>query len=140
MLYQTPLVSIRNLAGVHGTSPSAAILSIPGWPHCDGRHTSCLSSAAAEILGAFPGKLRSCATAGVRLFSVDTLKPSKRSCPRRCEDLGHAEPNGTYHQYSGVLGIDPQMYAKTEQKGKLSEIPTNHDPRFAPAIHPTCET
>ena len=27
-----------------------------------------------------------------------------------------------------------------EREGKLSEIPTNHNPKFAPVIHPTLET
>lgn len=39
-----------------------------------------------------------------------------------------------------VGGIDPALYAKAEKEGKTAEIPTNHNPRFAPAIHPTLET
>lgn len=39
-----------------------------------------------------------------------------------------------------VGGIDEQLYAKALEEGKLSEIPTNHNPRFAPVIHPTLET
>ncbi|TAM82151.1 MAG: amidohydrolase [Acidobacteria bacterium] len=38
-----------------------------------------------------------------------------------------------------VGGTDPDLYAKAEQAGKLAEIPTNHNPRFAPVIHPTLE-
>jgi metal-dependent amidase/aminoacylase/carboxypeptidase family protein len=37
-------------------------------------------------------------------------------------------------------GIDEGAYAKAQAAGKLAEIPTNHNPRFAPAIHPTLET
>jgi hippurate hydrolase len=39
-----------------------------------------------------------------------------------------------------VGGIDPAMYSNAEKEGKLGEIPTNHNPRFAPVIHPTLET
>jgi amidohydrolase len=39
-----------------------------------------------------------------------------------------------------IGGIDAETYAKAEREGKLSEIPTNHNPRFAPVIHPTLET
>jgi amidohydrolase len=39
-----------------------------------------------------------------------------------------------------IGGTDPETYAKAEKQGKLTEIPTNHNPRFAPVIHPTLET
>jgi amidohydrolase len=39
-----------------------------------------------------------------------------------------------------IGGIDPDIYAKAEREGRLSELPTNHNPRFAPVIHPTLET
>jgi hippurate hydrolase len=35
---------------------------------------------------------------------------------------------------------DPDRYAKAKAAGKLNEIPTNHNPAFAPVIHPTLET
>ena len=35
---------------------------------------------------------------------------------------------------------DPALYAKAKAAGKLNEIPTNHNPAFAPVIHPTLET
>ena len=37
-------------------------------------------------------------------------------------------------------GTDPQLYAKAKAAATLDEIPTNHNPRFAPVIHPTLET
>ena len=37
-------------------------------------------------------------------------------------------------------GVDPDMYAKAKKEGRIGEIPTNHNPRFAPVIHPTLET
>ena len=39
-----------------------------------------------------------------------------------------------------VGGTDPEVYEKAKQAGKVGEIPTNHNPRFAPVIHPTLET
>jgi hippurate hydrolase len=39
-----------------------------------------------------------------------------------------------------IGGVDPDTYAKAEREGRLSEIPTNHNPKFAPVIHPTLET
>ena len=39
-----------------------------------------------------------------------------------------------------VGSTDPDLYAKAEKEGKIDEIPTNHNPGFAPVIHPTLET
>jgi hippurate hydrolase len=39
-----------------------------------------------------------------------------------------------------VGGTDPDIYAKAKKDGKVGGIPTNHNPRFAPVIHPTLET
>src|SRR3954451_5666332 len=39
-----------------------------------------------------------------------------------------------------VGGTDPAVYAKAKGAGTLNELPTNHNPRFAPVIHPTLET
>jgi hippurate hydrolase len=39
-----------------------------------------------------------------------------------------------------VGGTDPELYAKAKADGRLGELPTNHNPRFAPVIHPTLET
>ncbi len=38
-----------------------------------------------------------------------------------------------------VGGTDHDMYAKAKKEGRIGEIPTNHNPRFAPVIHPTLE-
>ena len=38
-----------------------------------------------------------------------------------------------------VGGTDPAVYAKAQKEGKLGDIPTNHNPRFAPVLHPTLE-
>ena len=39
-----------------------------------------------------------------------------------------------------IGGVDPDTYAKAKREGRLSELPTNHNPKFAPVIHPTLET
>jgi amidohydrolase len=39
-----------------------------------------------------------------------------------------------------VGGTDPDRYAKAKEAGRLNETPTNHNPRFAPIIHPTLQT
>jgi amidohydrolase len=39
-----------------------------------------------------------------------------------------------------IGGTDPETYAKAKEAGRLNELPTNHNPRFLPAIHPTLET
>jgi len=39
-----------------------------------------------------------------------------------------------------VGGIDPDIYAKARQSGKLDELPANHAPDFAPVLHPTLRT
>jgi len=38
-----------------------------------------------------------------------------------------------------VGGTDADVYAKAQKEGKIGDIPTNHNPRFAPAIHPTLQ-
>ena len=39
-----------------------------------------------------------------------------------------------------IGGINPDTYAEAEREDRLSELPTNHNPKFAPVIHPTLET
>jgi hippurate hydrolase len=39
-----------------------------------------------------------------------------------------------------VGGTDPALYAHAQEAGRLDELPTNHNPRFAPVLHPTLET
>lgn len=39
-----------------------------------------------------------------------------------------------------VGGTDPETYARAHKAGTIAEIPTNHNPRFAPVIHPTLQT
>jgi hippurate hydrolase len=39
-----------------------------------------------------------------------------------------------------VGGTDADAYGRAKAEGRLSELPTNHNPRFAPVLHPTLET
>jgi hippurate hydrolase len=39
-----------------------------------------------------------------------------------------------------VGGTDPETYREAKEGGRLAELPTNHNPRFAPVVHPTLET
>lgn len=39
-----------------------------------------------------------------------------------------------------VGGTDPATYEEAKRTGRMNEIPTNHNPRFAPVINPTLET
>jgi hippurate hydrolase len=39
-----------------------------------------------------------------------------------------------------VGGTDAKRYAEAKQGGRVREIPTNHNPGFAPVLHPTLET
>jgi hippurate hydrolase len=39
-----------------------------------------------------------------------------------------------------IGGTDPAVYAKAKADGKINELPSNHNPRFAPVIQPTLRT
>jgi len=39
-----------------------------------------------------------------------------------------------------VGGTDPDAYAKAKAANKINELPSNHNPRFAPVLHPTLRT
>jgi hippurate hydrolase len=39
-----------------------------------------------------------------------------------------------------IGGTDPDAYRRAKEAGRLAELPTNHNPRFAPVLHPTLET
>jgi hippurate hydrolase len=68
--------------------------------------------------------------------SVQETKPTMAS-----EDFGCF---GTQWQVPSVYwftgGADPGRYAKAQSEGTLHQLPTNHNPHFAPIIHPTLET
>jgi hippurate hydrolase len=67
---------------------------------------------------------------------VEETKPTTAS-----EDFGSFGAEwGVPSVFWFVGGIDPDMYAKAKNEGRMGDIPTNHNPRFAPIIHPTLET
>ena len=74
-----------------------------------------------------------------RHFSADRLRETKPSSAS--EDFGTF---GGEWQVPSVFwfvgGTDPEQYAKAKGAGRLAELPTNHNPRFAPVLHPTLET
>lgn len=39
-----------------------------------------------------------------------------------------------------VGGTDPETYANAKKSGTVGDLPTNHNPHFAPVIHPTLES
>lgn len=64
------------------------------------------------------------------------VKPSSAS-----EDFGvFGAASGSPSVYWFVGGTDPKVYAKAKAEGRIGELPTNHNPGFAPVIHPTLET
>ncbi len=68
--------------------------------------------------------------------SVEQTKPTMAS-----EDFGCF--GAEWHApavYWFFGGDDPKVYAKAKKQGTISSLPTNHNPRFAPVIHPTLET
>ncbi len=68
--------------------------------------------------------------------SVEQTKPTMAS-----EDFGCF--GAEWHApavYWFFGGDDPAVYAKAKKEGTVSSLPTNHNPRFAPVIHPTMET
>jgi hypothetical protein len=81
---------------------------------------------------------------------------TSRFCAARSGDLGADAPPGnrinvgdfrsfgTEWQAPSVFwfvgGTDPDRYANAKEAGRLDEIPTNHNPRFPPVIHPALQT
>ena len=74
-----------------------------------------------------------------RHFSADRLRETKPSSAS--EDFGIF---GAEWQVPSVFwfvgGTDPEQYTKAKASGRLAELPTNHNPRFAPVLRPTLET
>lgn len=67
---------------------------------------------------------------------VQTTQPTSAS-----EDFGSFGAEwGAPAVFWFVGGTDPDVYANAQIEGNFSEIPTNHNPRFAPVIHPTLES
>lgn len=72
-------------------------------------------------------------------FSSDRVQETKPTTAS--EDFGSFGAEwGVPSVFWFVGGIDSDMYDKAKKDGRIGEIPTNHNPRFAPVIHPTLET
>ena len=71
-------------------------------------------------------------------FPADRVKDTQPTTAS--EDFGSF---GTEWQSPSVFwfvgGTDPETYARAKKSGTIADIPTNHNPRFAPVIHPTLE-
>ena len=68
--------------------------------------------------------------------SIEQTKPTMASEDFGCFGAGWDVP--AVYWFFG--GDDPVVYTKAKKEGKLSSLPTNHNPAFAPIIHPTLET
>jgi hippurate hydrolase len=74
-----------------------------------------------------------------RHFRADRVQETKPTTAS--EDFGcFGAQWGVPSVFWFVGGTDPDTYAKAEKDGKIGDIPTNHNPRFAPVIHPTLQT
>src|SRR4051794_37400298 len=72
-------------------------------------------------------------------FSADRVTDTQPTMAS--EDFGSFGTEwGTPSVFWFVGGIDPDLYERAKQAGRLGEVPTNHNPRFAPVIHPTLAT
>lgn len=72
-------------------------------------------------------------------FAADRIRETKPTSAS--EDFGSFGSEwGAPSVFWFVGGIDADVYARAKAAGKLGEIPTNHNPRFAPVLHPTLET
>ena len=65
----------------------------------------------------------------------------------RVQATSASEDFGSFGEHWGapsvfwfIGGTDPTVYKKAKATGRVHEIPTNHNPRFAPVIHPTLQT
>jgi hippurate hydrolase len=71
-------------------------------------------------------------------FPADRLQETKPTTAS--EDFGCFGARwGAPSVFWFVGGSDADIYAKAQKDGKIGDLPTNHNPRFAPAIHPTLE-
>jgi amidohydrolase len=71
-------------------------------------------------------------------FPSDRVKDTQPTTAS--EDFGSF---GTEWQVPSVFwfvgGTNPETYAEAKKSGTIADLPTNHNPRFAPVIHPTLE-
>ncbi len=68
--------------------------------------------------------------------AVEETKPTMASEDFGCFGAGWDAP-AVYWFFGGT---DPAVFDKAKREGTVSALPTNHNPRFAPVLHPTLET
>lgn len=74
-----------------------------------------------------------------RHFPADRVRETKPTTAS--EDFGcFGAEWGVPSVFWFVGGTDPGIYAQAMKDGRVGEIPTNHNPGFAPVIHPTLQT
>lgn len=66
---------------------------------------------------------------------VQETRPTSASEDFGCFGAGWHVPSVFWF----VGGIDRELYEQAQKTGRMGDIPTNHNPRFAPVIHPTLE-
>ena len=70
---------------------------------------------------------------GERVFDIPPISAS--------EDFGSFGSEwGVPSVFWTVGGTDRDAYQRAKEEGRLAELPTNHNPRFAPVVQPTLET
>jgi len=85
-----------------------------------------------------PDAVRRVRDAFRRYFAADRVEETAPTTAS--EDFGSFGAEwGAPSVFWFVGGTDHDMYAKAKNEGRIGEIPTNHNPRFAPVIHPTLE-
>jgi hippurate hydrolase len=70
--------------------------------------------------------------------------------PERVHETGPAPASEDFGSFGSAWGVpsvfwfvggtDPDAYAKAKAANRVNDLPTNHNPRFLPVIHPTLET
>jgi len=74
-----------------------------------------------------------------RYFPADRVQETRPTTAS--EDFGSFGAEwGVPSVFWFVGGTDAGVYAKAKNAGRIGDIPTNHNPRFAPVIHPTLAT
>ncbi len=71
-------------------------------------------------------------------FPADQVKESKPT--KMSEDFGEFNLDSSIPSvYWFIGGTDPQVYQKYLDENRLPDLPTNHNPKFLPLMHPTLE-
>ena len=114
---------VRAEAAASGAPQSPEISALDSYPMVTNDPT-----ATARVLQAFRAH-----------FPADSIR--KTGPAAASEDFGSFGTSwGVPSVFWFVGGTDPDIYAKARTANRINEIPTNHNPRFLPVLHPTLET